>query len=105
MILDNGPYIVAFILTASIHISWPSIPFIIHQQFSLLLSSRPSASEVIIKVHMFALLLLVFSLSFKTTSAALLVPCQATHTYNVCLPQARSIRSIILRHPPGPLVR
>lgn len=85
MILDNGPYLIAFILTAIIHMDWPSIPSTIHREFSLLASSRPSAGVLVIKVHIFAVLLLVVSLSIKTTSAASIVPSQVNNAYNVCV--------------------
>lgn len=82
MILDNCPYLIAVLLTAGLHTAWSSIPFTIHQQFSLLVSTRSSAAVTIIKLHTFALLLLVFSLSFKTTSAISLFTSQESHTYN-----------------------
>jgi hypothetical protein len=84
MILDNVPYLIAFLITANIHMVWSSIPFAIHQQFSLLVSTASSMGVNIIKLHLFALILLLSALSFKTTSALSLSAPQLLHTYNVC---------------------
>jgi hypothetical protein len=105
MILDNSPYLVAFLITASIHMTWSTIPHTVHQQFSLLVSAPSSLGVNIIKLHMFALILLLSSLSFKTTSAISLSAPQLLHTYNVCTAHQR----ILVGHnltilPPG-LVR
>ena len=82
MILDNLPYITAFLLTASIHMAWPSIPYAIHQQFCLLVSNRSSMGVDIIKLHTFALILLLSSLSFRTTSAAASTAPLPSHQFN-----------------------
>ncbi|KAF7511798.1 hypothetical protein GJ744_003529 [Endocarpon pusillum] len=86
MIVDNLPYMAAFLLTASIHMAWPLIPYAIHQQFCLLVSNRSSMGLDFIKLHTFALILLLSSLSFRTTSAAAstapLPSYQFNQTYN-----------------------
>lgn len=69
MIVDSSPYLVSFFITASIHLVWPSISYIIHRQFYLLVSSQSSVASSLFKLHIFALILLVSSLSFKTASA------------------------------------
>lgn len=84
MILDILPYLVAFLITARIHLAWSSIPYAIHQQYCLLVSAQSSAAVNVVKLHIFALVLLLFSFSFKTASAVSLSAASPPVTYNVC---------------------
>ena len=72
MIVDNLPYLAAFLITASIHLYWSTIPSLINQGFTDLAMDFQETRLVsaVLRVHVFATIFLVSVLCFKWASAA-----------------------------------